>query len=496
MDRFAQSLAAFLLGRGEWFVYGALVVALLAMRVSKGAIRGRLRAAVVLGALYGVVDLALRGFPERADDFHVLELALGALCLARVSFVLVVDVGIERGGRAPINALFKDLAQLAVYAAVVAVVLRAAQVNTTGILATGTVVTAIVGLALQETLGHLAAGLSLQIDRPIGVGDWIHLDKIDVYGRVVATNWRSVTVETDDRNQMVVPNGVFTRSVLVNHSRPSGPVRRSLYLVLPFEVPPAHARALLEAACRDCPSVLADPAPSVFTWRVTERGVEYWLRFFVADFGVRDRAQSEVMTRVWYEAHRRKISFALPREEHLVRKVNEGARLREEEEAVRDRRAAIDGVDFLAPLSPDAKDRLAERGHRRLFGPGEVVVREGDSARSFYLVRRGEVEVRSGEVVLRRLGPGELFGELALFLGGLRTASVVAQTETEVFEIDDEMFRDVLQREPKVAQAISEIVARRRAELAAVPEEGPASVQQQRGLAAEVLEGLRRVFGI
>lgn len=501
MDWLVQSAVALLRSRGELFVYLTAAVALAGMFLFPEGIRRRLRTALVLAVVFAVFHRVLTpaaAASGAADDVRALTTGIGALAITRVGFVLGVDVAWERLGKRPMNALVRDLLQLGAYLTVVLIVLRMVNVKASGLLATGTVLGAIIGLSLQETLGHLAAGLAIQIERPIRVGDWVQLDKIDLVGRVTATNWRAVTVEADDRGVLVVPNGVFARTPVVNHSRLGLPNRRSLYLVFPFDVTPARVQEAIMAACRGCPHVLEDPAPTVFPWRATERGLEYWVRFFIPEFAVRDRAQAELVARIYYELRRRKVAFAVPAMHQYLHERDEEARSRDAEEARQDRRHAIDRVDFLAPLSDFAKDALAGRAHRKVFYRGEVIIRAGDRGTSFCVVRRGEVVVRVGDKDIQRLGAGDFFGELALLTGGARVADVVAESECEVLEINEEMFREVLQKEPEVAHTISHIVARRRAELEAAIEAGggPKSKTDPTGLADEILKGIRRVFGL
>jgi small-conductance mechanosensitive channel len=486
-------------GRGPTVVVVVFLAALLVAALSPAAIKKRVRAAIVLSFL-AVVALAIAWLLPRTSpltpNVELVGEVLAAIAGARLFFVLAVDVVWERGGRRPLNQLLRDVMQSVVLVVAAVAALRAGGINPTSLLATGTVVTAIVGLALQETLGNLAAGVAIQIDKPIALGEWVRLDKGDIVGRVVSTNWRSVTIQGDDRLQIVVPNGHFSRTPFTNFSRPGGSFRRSLYVTIGIEVPPSRVHDAILAACADIPEILRDPAPNVLTWGFTDLGVQYWCRFFVADFALRDRVQGELMTRIWFHLRRRKIEIALPVRRTLVQELDEEARVLRDEATLRDRRAALDAVDFLRPLTDDAKDLLASRGHRALYAAGETILREGEQGREFYVVRRGEVAVRVGDRELARLGPGQFFGELALLTGRARHATIVATTETEVFVIDEVMFEAVLQDTPEVAGEISRIVATRQAELEARATGVPPAPDQGKGASAEILDRIRHLFGL
>ena len=102
-----------------------------------------------------------------------------------------------------------------------------------------------------------------------------------------------------------------------------------------------------------------------------------------------------------------------------------------------------------------------------MFGAGEVIVRQGDTGRSLFVVHRGEVVVRlepEGREVARTQ-PGGIFGEMSLLTGDPRTATVAAARDTVVFEIDADALRDVVLSQPDAIDAISRLVVARRAGL-------------------------------
>ena len=101
-------------------------------------------------------------------------------------------------------------------------------------------------------------------------------------------------------------------------------------------------------------------------------------------------------------------------------------------------------------------------GKERRFATGEQIIRRGDDAVAFYLIVEGSAEVRSGETVLARLGPGDYFGEMALLLEDTpRTADVVAREDTSCLVVTQWAFRSLLAAHPDVALAVMGELARR-----------------------------------
>src|SRR5207249_902726 len=95
-------------------------------------------------------------------------------------------------------------------------------------------------------------------------------------------------------------------------------------------------------------------------------------------------------------------------------------------------------------------NEVAGRVRLRQLSPGQPVVRQGEPARAYYVVRRGTVEVveempDGGTRVIRSLGPGHGFGELGVAERAPRTATVRAATNAEVFELDVGTFQRLLE---------------------------------------------------
>jgi CRP-like cAMP-binding protein len=91
---------------------------------------------------------------------------------------------------------------------------------------------------------------------------------------------------------------------------------------------------------------------------------------------------------------------------------------------------------------------------------GRKLVTEGARAREFMIIVSGSVEVRRGEKKIATLGPGEFFGEIALVVGGPRTASVSTTSPTSLLVVTDGAFTMLLDDTPslqiKVLKALAE----------------------------------------
>jgi CRP-like cAMP-binding protein/Fe-S-cluster-containing dehydrogenase component len=125
------------------------------------------------------------------------------------------------------------------------------------------------------------------------------------------------------------------------------------------------------------------------------------------------------------------------------------------------------GVPMFADLSPEFIGDLKERVELQGFAPGQVIVQQGDTADSFYLVRIGFVKVLEnypgGEMVLAYLSRGDYFGEIGLLGGGDRTATCTALDHVELVRIAGDDFRDMVAKFPSVRAGLEAVAAERRA---------------------------------
>ena len=456
---------------------GLLVAVLLigALRLALPASELR-RIRTPLGLLVGyVVMVALTALA--AEDtaayraFRVVGLLFLLVSIGRAGFLLVIDAVLVRRFSRPIPKIFRDILEGLVYTAAVLIVLRQAGAQIDALLTTSALLTAVIGLSMQDTLGNLFAGLSLQAQNPFEVGDWIQFDENpQLIGRVVEINWRATRIITTDRVEVVVPNGPLARAPLRNFTKPSPVSRRSIFVVVPRDEPPHRVQQVILDGLRDAPGVLAKPAPSVVTNGFNERGVSYWVRFFIGDFEGREVTDGIVRDRVWYALRRANVDLAIPVHEVGVSQDDESARTRRREEGIARRKAMLCNIDFCRALPDEQLERLAVYASERPYAPGEIVIRAGEVGDELFIVQRGELAVIMGvqtdeEIEVARLREGSVFGEMSVMTGARRSATVRTTNSAQLLVLDKAAFKSILDDSPELAERISEILAARQEQL-------------------------------
>ena len=123
-------------------------------------------------------------------------------------------------------------------------------------------------------------------------------------------------------------------------------------------------------------------------------------------------------------------------------------------------------VPLFDDLSQDAFVELVNKLEYHRHVAGQLIIREGDPGRSFYVIVEGKVRIYKvgpdeKEITLAHLGEGAFFGEMALLSGAPRTANVVAEEDTEILEVSDVVLRDLAGKYPQVINSLKNFYRQR-----------------------------------
>jgi CRP-like cAMP-binding protein len=127
-------------------------------------------------------------------------------------------------------------------------------------------------------------------------------------------------------------------------------------------------------------------------------------------------------------------------------------------------------VPVFSTLEPSHLERIAELAVPRGFEPGQQVFREGDASDTCYIVREGHARaIRTHSdgrtITLATFGPGDIFGELAMFEDELRSATVEAIEPTTVVAVLGPDMRRLMNEHPQIATRLVIALGRRLREM-------------------------------
>ncbi len=130
------------------------------------------------------------------------------------------------------------------------------------------------------------------------------------------------------------------------------------------------------------------------------------------------------------------------------------------------KRAPPKKVPLFDDLKQEAFVELVNKLSYHRHVPGQLIIKEGDPGRSFFVIVEGKVRIYKrlpdgGELTLAHLGEGAFFGEMALLSGAPRTANVIAEQDTELLEVTDVVLRELAQNHPQVIHSLKNFYRQR-----------------------------------
>lgn len=413
------------------------------------------------------------------------------LFIVRLVDTLVFDITLSRQRSVAAPQLLRQIVALILYFFLLAAVLsNILDQSLTAWLTTGTILAAVIGLALQETLGNLFSGIALHMEGGFEVGDVVHSG--DFFGKVEQVSWRATRIRGYDSQLIVLPNSVIARDRLevfpLNNLN-----ARVLKIGVDYNVPPASVIGILMGAASHIDGVARD-VPVVA--RVAAFGaseVTYDVKYYTRDFFLRDRIDAEIRKAVWYAFRRNNIAFATPVHAYQPYTPPE---VTEHDMTADEILELLRLVPLLGPLSEEALRNLASAAEVHFYSKGEAILRSGAAGDSMFAIRSGTVSVRIADDSTRgwhevaQLGPNMVFGEMALLTGEARTADVVAASDVMAVEIRKQLLQPILKSHPELAGALTAKVLARRDHLDAVRGELGGEEEQS------ILARIRTYFGL
>jgi len=447
-----------------------LSVGLILLIIRKHAPGSRLRLWVFLAGIAGAAYLVMKMFGVPADSTFS-KIALAATIMLSSNIVLQIlnllfwDYLLKKQVEVHIPRLVIDIINFIVLAIVAVAILNGIfGVKLTAFLVTSTVLSAVIGLSLQDILGNLFAGLALQMERPYKLGEWISVGEEE--GIVIQMNWRTLTIRTRSGDNVTIPNATVSKDIVTNHSRPDRNHMCRIRVGLTYDTRPDSVKRIITSTLDRTDGVLDHPPPRVFLDRFDDYSVVYDVRFWISEYHRKPELENVVRTRIWYVLKREGMTIPFPIRDVTVREVSqEGAAVLRDglkREVVR----GLRGVELFRPLSDSQIEDLAENSSLLVFSSGETLVRQGDSGDSLFIITGGEVEisvagVSGGSTHIANLRTGDYFGEMSLLTGEPRTASVTATCETEVIMVEKRGMKELLENEASILEPLSAMLDKR-----------------------------------
>lgn len=435
--------------------------------------------------------------------FLTAAVMLSVNALLQIINVLLWEYFLNRKHNIAVPRLIVDVINFVVLAlAAFALLKNVFQVDLNALLVTSTVLSAVVGLSLQDVLGSVVAGLALQMEKPFAVGDYVEIDGDE--GEVLQMSWRTISILQKNSHVITYPNSSITKQKITNLSRRS-PFMVRFYVGIATSYPPGPVKSTLLSTTRDMAEIRREPKPQVFLKTYDDFSMNYELRFWMDDYSMKYVVLDAVATRIWYALRRSGIEIPFPVRDVNVRMIPEDMERMRKQEGFDTIYSALRSFPLFEGLSDDQIASVSTTSSLLRFSSGESLVVQGETGDSMFLVRSGSLRVEvapagdpgAGSVVAN-LGPGDFFGEMSLLTGEPRSASVVAECDVEVLRLTKADFASVLSTDASVVETLSAALEKRLAENAmkTVSKSDSEEHDSHRTTRADILSRIRGFFGI
>ncbi len=461
---------------GEMIVHGiqavvlGLSVGLILLVIRKHAPGSRLRMWVLFAGIAGAAYLVMKTFGVPGESiFSKIALAatimLSSNILLRILNLLFWDYLLKKKVEVHIPRLIIDIINFVILTIIAVAILSGIfGVKLTAFLVTSTVLSAVIGLSLQDILGNLFAGLALQMERPYKLGEWINVG--EEIGVVVQMNWRTLTVRTRNGDHVSIPNAMVSKDIVTNYSRPNRNHMCRIKVGMAYGHQPGIVKRVITSTLERMDGILETPPPAVFLEEFDDYSVNYDVRFWISEYHRKPAIENAVRTRIWYGLRREGLTIPFPIRDVTVREVSADHEDRIKENIRQEIIRELRNVELFRPLSFDQLVELASSASKLLFSKGEILVQQGDSGDSLFIITDGKVDVSISDGVGRKthladLQSGDYFGEMSLLTGEPRSASVIAIQETQVIVVEKKGMAELLEQEGAIIEPLSAMLAKR-----------------------------------
>src|SRR5258707_3164528 len=465
------------------------------------------RAGVKLGLLYRLFCLMLAFYAAIAvygvhaswrNHVGAAVILLSTALVVALVNRYVWDLYYEKKRQTTIPHFLREVAGGIIFLIVLLLVLSYgyhAETQLKGVLAGSGVVAIILGFAGHNFFAGIIGGVSIQINRPYKVGDWLQVG--ERFAEVREINWRSTRLCTNDDIYLDIPNNEMVSHQIVNLHYPTEVHAMRIRVGIDYNVPANRVKDALGRAAQRAKNVLPNPPVKVFLVDFSDYAMTYEIKFYMGNHSRINEINDSVRSNVWYELKRQGITIPFPiRTLHVERK--KAPPLQEDQvEAF----SILRGERLFDCLSEDQLNHIVNQARLKLFGRGEPVIEEGAAGESMFVMLRGAANVlvskNGSKIQVATLGAGDCFGEMSLLTGEPRSATVRADGDCYVMEIGKPVMAKVLSGAPGCMEQLSQLLAQRKMETDGILKEARSIDEHkltERQYTANFLHRLRTFF--
>lgn len=288
--------------------------------------------------------------------------------------------------------------------------------------------------------------------RPFKTGDWITLRNkggADVAtGKIISFDPKSVRLKSESDTLLIVPNNILTEFIIENFHGIEREVKLNLTVKLNGGIEIERGKRILAAAARQALLSVSEPGSGhveVLIENISETETVYNVKYTCIPWEEHtpQYLKDSILTTI---NHHLKIA-GIRREEGKENNI-------------------LAHAGLFDKLTPEELEYLLKSSVKNLFQGGDTIIRQGDSGSSMFVLAEGilKVTINAGDretIKAANIFPGQFFGEMSLFTGEARSATVIAETDSVTIEITKDAVKNILKGKPELVNNFSEIIAER-----------------------------------
>ena len=425
-------------------------------------------------------------------NFNILNQIISSFAISRIVIWLILELMPKFRIIPNTPRILKDTLFIISSAILIALNLQQSKIDLVGIVTTSAVLTAVLGLAAQDPLKDLIGGLSLQLEQVIREGDWIEID--NQIGKVFSISWRDTELRCRNGSRLVLPHSVLNASTIRNFTS-FGPHGNELLIGLDYSLAPHLAKTIMNRIAKNHPLVLNNPPPIVRIEEFEESTVTYkWIAWH-DNYDERRIIRGELQEQLWYALNREGLSFPFPvRDVRLQNSAPTSKNNRPRKEQLQNQIVdLLEKNEIFSILSEIQILQVVDMSSVHRYGEGEIIVAEGATGDSLFMLINGKVSVRkttdkSIDLVVAELSRGDIFGEMTLFTGSPRSATVRSPSEVEVLEVHRPIMAELIEKERILLERLGQMMSNRQTQLENIQTVQP---QHSRG---DVIKRMQTLF--
>lgn len=174
------------------------------------------------------------------------------------------------------------------------------EIHLTALLATSAVFSLVLGLALQDTLGNLFSGISLQIESPFKIGDWIeiHGEGEKWLGQVQEITWRATFLMSFSEELIMIPNRTIAQSKIILISQGNKNIRLNQTFRFSYDVSIEKAKSAIKEGIAKIDGIHNDPPIRILIVETNPQYLEIKVFYSLIDFSARYRTGDLIITKI------------------------------------------------------------------------------------------------------------------------------------------------------------------------------------------------------